>query len=197
MKSYPVALSVSVRLLTGLAFLGAGIVHAQEDDGVAFAREVTAVAAIVSCDDHARIGTGYLRERASNDGVKVVDVMLRVRRLAEGRHGVHIHETGECMPCSAARGHFDPGPYGNSNPDANHPFHAGELQNIEVRENGRGMLFTVTTRVTLSDGPLSLFDEDGSAFIIHLDPDTYCPEGETAGCAGGGRAACGVIVRDT
>jgi Cu-Zn family superoxide dismutase len=50
-----------------------------------------------------------------------------------------------------------------------------------------------TTRVTLSPGPLSLLDENGSAFIIHVDPDTYCPEGEKQGCAGGARAACGII----
>ena len=52
----------------------------------------------------------------------------------------------------------------------------------------------VTSRVSLSDGPLSLFDEDGSAFIIHVQPDSYCPDGVVAGCAGGARAACGVIL---
>ena len=54
---------------------------------------------------------------------------------------------------------------------------------------------TLTSRVTLSPGPLSVFDEDGSAVIIHVDPDSYCPEGEAKGCAGGARAACGVIDR--
>jgi Cu/Zn superoxide dismutase len=29
--------------------------------------------------------------------------------------------------------------------------------------------------------------------IIHVNPDTYCPQGPVAGCAGGARAACGVI----
>ena len=54
---------------------------------------------------------------------------------------------------------------------------------------------TTTSRVTLSDGPLSVFDADGSALIVHVDPDTYCLEGEEKGCAGGARAACGVIER--
>ena len=57
------------------------------------------------------------------------------------------------------------------------------------------MLRTTTSRVTLSPGPLSVFDLDGSAFIIHVNPDTYCPGGEVAGCAGGARAACAVIER--
>ena len=142
------------------------------------------------------LGMAFIRERASNEHVKIVDVAMRVRGLTPGKHAVHIHETGNCIPCSAAQGHFDPGPHGNTNPDANHPFHAGELVNIDIAEDGRGTLFTVTTRVSLSDGPLSLVDEDGSAFIIHVNQDTYCPDGEEAGCAGGGRAACGVLIRD-
>lgn len=192
----PVNRSISI-LCHLVILIGIGSQALAQEDGTATApREATAVAAMMSCDDYTRIGTAYMRERASDDHVKIVDVAMRVRGLTEGRHAVHLHETGECMPCSAAGGHFDPGPYGNTNPDANHPFHAGELVNIDIGANGRGTLFTVTTRVALSDGPLSLFDEDGAAFIIHTNPDTYCPEGEESGCAGGARAACGIIVRD-
>jgi Cu-Zn family superoxide dismutase len=99
-----------------------------------------------------------------------------------------------CEPCGAAGGHFDPGPYGFSNPDGNHPYHSGDLINIEARgRKGRGTVNVTSTRITLSPGPLSIFDADGSAFIIHDNPDTYCPEGAEAGCAGGTRAACGII----
>ena len=70
----------------------------------------------------------------------------------------------------------------------------GDLINIEVNHRGNGKMKTKTTRVSLSPGPLSLFDENGSSFIIHVDKDTYCPEGEAKGCAGGSRAACGIIV---
>ncbi len=56
-----------------------------------------------------------------------------------------------------------------------------------------GLMQAVTNRITLSPGPLSIFDSDGSALIVHVDPDTYCPKGEQAGCAGGARAACGII----
>ncbi len=172
-------------------------------------REITATATIMSCDSQRRIGRALLRERPSAEGVKTVDVEIDVRRgLSGGNHAVHIHETGACEPCSAAGGHFDPGPHGNTSPDGNHPFHAGDLVNLKVCDPsaeecdsegervGGGTLTTLTTRVTLSDGPLTLFDEDGSAFIIHTKPDSYCPGGEVAGCAGGSRAACGVIVKD-
>jgi Cu-Zn family superoxide dismutase len=135
-----------------------------------------------------------LQERPSAEGVKVVDVFVEISRgLSPGTHAVHIHETGQCEPCAAAGGHFDPGPNGNPSPDGNHPFHTGDLMNIVIDDRGRGTLLTTTSRMTLSSGPLSVFDRDGSALIVHVGPDTYCPDGPVTGCAGGARAACGVI----
>lgn len=162
------------------------------------AQELMASAKIVTCGETpAEIGAAFLRERPSEEGVKLVDIVVRINAagLPPGKHAVHLHETGQCQPCSAARGHVDPGPHANSNPDGNHPFHAGDLINLSVGEDGSGTLFTTTSRITLAAGPLSIIDADGSAFIIHVDPDTYCPEGNVAGCAGGARAACGVIER--
>ena len=156
----------------------------------------TASAKIESCTDARVQGTAKLREHDSREGVKMVDIDLMVKGLPPGKHAVHIHEVGTCSPCGDAKGHFDPGPNSNSNPDGNHPFHMGDLENIEVSPGGHAHLKVSTTRITLSDGPLSLFDEDGSAFIIHVDPDTYCPEGVEKGCAGGARAACGIIKMD-
>jgi superoxide dismutase, Cu-Zn family len=153
---------------------------------------VSGSAIISGCTDPAVSGFGLLVEAPSSEGVKLVTVTLAVSGLPDGKHAVHIHETGNCTPCSAANGHFDPGPASNSSPDGNHPYHSGDLINLEVR-NGFGVLNTVTSRVTLSPGPLSVFDGDGSAFIIHVNPDTYCPDGPVAGCAGGARAACGII----
>lgn len=154
----------------------------------------TATADIQLCSDPSVvIGSAMLREEKSDEGVKLVSLSMNVKGLTPGKHAVHIHETGSCEPCSAAGGHFDPGPFGMTNPDANHPFHSGDLINIDARGGGAGNLQTVTTRITLSDGPLSVFDKDGSAFIIHDNEDAYCPDGEVAGCAGGSRFACGTI----
>jgi len=163
---------------------------------VTHAQVLRASATIEGCGDAFSGASGRLDliERPSAEGVKLVDVRLQVRGLPDGKHAVHIHEAGACTPCGAAKGHFDPGPAGMTSPDGNHPFHSGDLINIEVR-NGQGVMQTTTSRVTLSDGPLTLLDADGSAVIIHVDPDTYCPDGEAKGCAGGARAACGVIER--
>jgi Cu-Zn family superoxide dismutase len=176
------------RLLLAGALLGAGVAsHAQV---------VRAFALIKGCGGAYSSVSGRLEmvERPSSEGVKLVDVRLHVQGLSDGKHAIHIHEVGVCTPCGDAKGHFDPGPAGNSNPDGNHPFHSGDLVNVDIR-NGQGTMQTTTSRVTLSDGPLSVFDADGSALIVHVDPDVYCPEGEAKGCAGGARAACGVIER--
>jgi Cu-Zn family superoxide dismutase len=160
-------------------------------------KKVRASADIFTCEPNPQlIGTAALKEEQSDEGVKQVKVSIHVEGLPPGDHAVHIHETAACEPCGAAGGHFDPGPFGMSNPDGNHPFHSGDLVNIEVNGRGIGNLNVNTTRLTLSEGPLSVFDDDGSAVIIHVNPDTYCPDGAVPGCAGGGRAACGVIERE-
>lgn len=157
-------------------------------------RPVTASADIGSCDGTDIIGKAYLIEKPSTEGVKEVQVSMFVKGLPMGMHAVHIHETANCTPCSAAGGHFDPGPASLTSPDGNHPFHSGDLINLKVGRNGYGFMTTTTSRITLSPGPLSINDGDGSAFIIHVNPDSYCPDGNVSGCAGGAREACGVIT---
>jgi len=78
-------------------------------------------------------------------------------------------------------------------PDANHPFHMGDVPQLNVGANGGGTMKVSTTRVTLSDGPLSLFDADGSAIIIHANPDQGITGEPKSGVSGGPRIACGVI----
>jgi Cu-Zn family superoxide dismutase len=127
---------------------------------------------------------------------KVVQITVMVTGLKPGEHGVHLHAVGKCTPdFTAAGGHFDPGPAGNPDPDANHPFHMGDLPNLQVDAKGRGAMKAITSRVTLSPGPLSLFDEDGSAIIIHGNPDQMTTGEPKSGVSGGPRVACGVIEK--
>jgi len=138
-------------------------------------------------------GTAELVEHGTGTG-KMVDVTVSVSGLKPGMHGVHLHAVGKCEPdFTAAGGHFDPGPAGNMDPDANHPFHMGDIPNLQIGANGRGTMRVSTTRVTLSDGPLSLFDADGSAIIIHGNEDQGITGAPKSGVSGGPRVACGVI----
>ncbi len=130
------------------------------------------------------------------DGVPAeVLILARVEGLApNSRHGFHLHEVGACSPdFTAAGGHFDPGPFGMSNPDANHPFHMGDMPNLKADDKGVALFEHVTSRVTIASGPLSLFDDNGSSVIVHANED----QGTTGvpGGSGGPRIACGVIER--
>lgn len=172
-----------------------------------FAAKLTATADIKGCTDANISGNATITEETTDEGIKEVSIHLKVDGLSDGKHAVHIHETAACEPCSAAKGHHDPGPFGQSRPDSatdevpasdiNHPYHMGDLINIEVK-NGKGSMMHTTNRVTLSAGRLSLFDADGSSIIIHTNEDTYCDQESDLkkGCAGGPRDACGIIVLD-
>jgi superoxide dismutase, Cu-Zn family len=121
--------------------------------------------------------------------------------LTPGLHGLHIHSVGVCEPgaqpaFSTSGGHFDPGPFGSEVPvEANHPYHLGDLPNLLVDEHGYATYNALTSRVTLSESPTTLFDNNGSAIIIHQLTDQQ-KAGGTAAEAGGGRIACGVVTRD-
>ena len=140
-------------------------------------------------------GTAEFAERAQGTGT-MVEITLQVTGLKPGKHGVHLHAVGKCEPdFTAAGGHFDPGPASNTDPDANHPYHMGDVPNLEVGADGRGQMKVSTTRVTLSDGPLSVFDTDGTAIIIHGNEDQGITGAPKSGVSGGPRAACGVLTK--
>lgn len=136
-----------------------------------------------------------LVERKQGTGT-VVDISLTASGLKPGLHGVHLHAVGKCeAPFTSAGGHFDPGPASNTDPDANHPYHMGDIPNLQVGQDGKGTLKATTTRVTLSAGPLSLFDEDGTAIIIHGNEDQGITGAPKSGVSGGPRVACGVLMK--
>jgi Cu-Zn family superoxide dismutase len=143
--------------------------------------------------------SGVARFRQTSDStLPTVRVTVFVRGLEpDSVHGVHIHENGSCadttVPFGGAGGHFDPGDYGNTNPDTNHPFHMGDLPNLKANKNGEASFEHRTSRITISAGPLSVFDENGSAIIIHLNRDQGIPGADGSGVSGGPRIACGII----
>ena len=137
--------------------------------------------------DGADMGTVTLTQ-----GPNGVLVSADARGLAPGFHGFHIHETGDCTPdFSAAGGHFNPEEIGHGFMEAE-GWHEGDMPNIYAGMDGIARADYFSTAVTLAEGAdTSIFDDDGSAIIIHEKPDTY---GADPGA--GSRVACGVIERD-
>jgi superoxide dismutase, Cu-Zn family len=128
--------------------------------------------------------------RFTEDATGVVHVNVKVQGLEPGLHGIHIHAVGTCSPTfAAAGGHHNPlgHQHGLDNP---HGAHSGDLPNLTVNVAGRGHLNTTTDRATLSPGPVTIFDSNGSSLIIHAGPDDHVtdPTGNS-----GARVACGVI----
>lgn len=177
-------------LLVAVACFGAQPAWAQ---GFAEAR-----ATINSCTTGATLGSAVLIETPSAEGIKNVTVMVTAAGLTPGKHAVHVHETGVCTPtCAAANSHVDIGPAGSNLPVvANHPYHSGDLVNLQIGTQGTGSMTHMTSRIAISEGNLSIFDGDGAAIVIHALPDTYCNANPgDPNCAGGGRVACGVLRR--
>lgn len=176
----------------------AAAAHAQQPTTKSKARQGDAVAMRAHADISGEgvSGTADLVEYVVGTG-REVEITVKVKGLKPGLHGMHLHAIGKCEPPSftAAGGHFDPGPFGNTDPDANHPFHMGDLPNLKAGADGVATLKARTTRVTLTDGPLTLFDADGTALIIHANPDQGTTGEPKSGLSGGPRVACGVIVK--
>jgi Cu-Zn family superoxide dismutase len=131
------------------------------------------------------------------DRMGVVHVNVKVDGLSTGLHGIHIHAAGSCASTvttfDGAAGHYNPLglEHGLENPAGPH---AGDLPNLVVNADGRGTLNAKTDRVTLSAGPATLFDANGSAFIIHANPDDQVTNVGNGGS--GARIACAVVIAD-
>jgi superoxide dismutase, Cu-Zn family len=167
---------ILVALLTAAGCLAATQVGAQ-----------TANAVLINPDGK-EIGSVALTQLAQG-----VRIFAQAADLPPGVHAFHIHETGECTPpdFTSAGGHYNPGgaEHGWANPNGHH---AGDLPNVHVQEDGVLAVEYFTDAVTLGEGDATLFDDDGSAIVMHEGADDY--ETDPAGDAGA-RIACGVIAK--
>jgi superoxide dismutase, Cu-Zn family len=116
-----------------------------------------------------------------------VRVVADVTGAKAGKHGFHIHETGDCSApdYKSAGGHFNPTGAVHACAPTD-PRHAGDFGNIEVGPNGTGHMEMVAPNLTF-EGANSLV---GKAVILHGGEDDCKtqPSGNS-----GDRIACGVI----
>ena len=131
--------------------------------------------------------TGEVQFTETKDGVLVV---ATVEGLAEGKHGIHIHETGDCSApdASSAGGHYTPqdDPHGAPENPAGER-HLGDLGNLTADASGAATYRHTDEQLTLT-GRHSIIDQ---AVVVHAEPDdlTSQPSGSA-----GARVACGVIT---
>lgn len=165
----------------GLAFICAS--------AAAFAQTPQQTEATFHNQQGQEVGRAILTQTASG-----VLIEMELSNVAEGEHGFHIHETGACDAADgfkSAGGHFEPAQHQHGYMAADGP-HAGDMPNQFVGSDGRLAANVLNSNVTLSDGPTSVLDADGSAIIVHAKPDDYTsqPTGDA-----GDRIACAVIEK--
>ena len=151
----------------------------------------TASASIIGVDG-APMGSASFRQ-----GPTGVLITVSVSDLAPGGHGIHLHAVGACSPdFKASGGHINPsgeeGLHGllGSGPSDSGGDH-GDLPNIYAAADGEAKAEFFTTLVTVDGGTMpALLDDDGSAVVIHENPDDHVTQ--PIGGAGG-RVGCGVV----
>lgn len=128
----------------------------------------------------------------NQDAAGVVSIVVDASKLPAGPHGVHLHATGKCEGpgFTSAGGHFNPAgkTHGLSSPTGPH---AGDLAGIDTTTVQQGYYRTTTDRISLTGGPTSIFDADGSALVVHATADDQAtdPTGNS-----GARIACAVLA---
>lgn len=123
-----------------------------------------------------------------------VDVIVSIERATAGKHGIHIHEKGDCSDIAAKSmgGHFNPENYAHALPAEELKRHLGDLGNIEINADGKGEITLTIIGATLKAGdPNSLL---GRAFVVH-DGEDMGKAKQPAGDSGS-PIACGVIEKD-
>lgn len=128
------------------------------------------------------------------EGPSGVLIRLDLKGLTPGWHAIHFHAKGDCSDAAfaASGGHINhatPRPHGLLNPQGPD---FGDLPNVFVGADGTTKAEVFSALVSFSgagDRP-ALRDADGSALVIHANPDDHTSQ--PIGGAGG-RVACAVI----
>ncbi len=122
-------------------------------------------------------------------------VHVEAKGLTPGWHAMHFHDKGDCADAKLANAgaHINMVDHKRQHGllAVGGPDH-GDLPNLYVAPDGTGRAEAFSTYVSLRNGggrPV-LLDADGSALIIHANPDDYTTQ--PIGGAGG-RVACAVL----
>lgn len=182
-------------LLAGLATAGCNADPADGTDAE------TPAADYQAADNRALLGEAMLRSSDGSDigsaqlydNGSLLELQIDLGGLEPGERALHLHTTGLCEgpDFKSAGGHLNPqdNTHGSMSEGGRH---LGDLPNIAFGAEG-----SVTQVITLdwaaSGSEEAIFDEDGSAVMIHAGPDDYISD--PAGAAGP-RIACGVLTRN-
>jgi Cu-Zn family superoxide dismutase len=170
-----------------LALLTCGCATSEPDPPPTAAIEAGPLEAPIVDNKGAEIGKAMFTP--APQGV-LIRVLVEPGGLSAGWHGAHLHAVGDCSDTAKfdhAGGHVQ-------KTNTNHGLlyvhgpENGDLPNISVAGDGSAAAELFSSLVTLAE----LQDADGSALVIHANPDDHTtqPLGNS-----GGRVACAAIGR--
>lgn len=145
---------------------------------------------VVALKDEEDVIRGTVLLTEDKKGVHI-DVMAN--HLVPGEYGFHIHEKGICEAPTfvTSGGHFNPWGKEHGLENEEGP-HAGDLENLVVKEDGTVQQQIITDQITLQKGKKhSVFHESGTSLMMHKEEDDHVSQ--PAGDAGE-RMLCGVIT---
>ena len=174
-------------MISKLKLVAAAAILALSGGGAVLAADATVA---MKGGDGADLGQVQLTDAPSG-----VLLHFDLRGVKPGWHAVHFHEKGDCSDpkFTTAGAHInhmtDKKPHGLLNPGGPD---MGDLANIYAGADGmvHADVFSALVSMKGTGGRPALLDADGSAIVMHENPDDYTTQ--PIGGAGG-RAACGVV----
>lgn len=122
-----------------------------------------------------------------------VEITVNLKKLAPGKHGFHIHETGNleegCKSCCA---HFNPTHTKHGGPQDKER-HVGDLGNIEANSKGICHMTFTDSKIKLRGRKYNII---GRSVIVHADEDDLGKGGNKESLKtgnAGARIGCAVI----
>jgi len=152
-----------------------------------FTRNPSATAVLAPTKGNSVSGTVNFTQKG-----EVVLVEAKISGLsANGTHGFHIHEKGNCGAADAASAgaHFNPSGSKHGG-QVGAIRHGGDLGNLRADANGFAQASIQVAGITLGTDPKSII---GRAVIVHGGPDDL--KSQPAGNSGA-RVACGLISKN-
>jgi Cu-Zn family superoxide dismutase len=151
-----------------------------------FSKKQSATAVLAPTKGNSASGTVNFTQKGD-----VVLVEAKINGLkANGTHGFHIHEKGNCGGDAAgAGGHFNPSGAQHGGPSGV-ARHGGDMGNLKADANGYAQASLEIRGITLGTDANSVI---GRAVIVHAGIDDQ--KSQPAGNAGA-RVACGLISKN-
>lgn len=124
---------------------------------------------------------------------KKIKIEVNLSGLKEGKHGFHVHESGNMLDkCEACKGHFNPYNEVHGGRHSKHR-HVGDLGNIEVNSNGIAKETFYDSKIKLRGTKSNII---GRSLVVHEDEDNLGIPGDKESLINGKagkRLGCAVI----